>query len=66
MPPKRRAQGTGEASNTESIAQGSENPNLNAEQITQLVATAVAQILAGRPESQPPPDQQSEEIRKLR
>ncbi|KZV17924.1 receptor-like protein kinase FERONIA-like [Dorcoceras hygrometricum] len=66
MPPKRtRAQGTGETSNTEIIAQGSKNPTLTAAQIAELVATTVAQILANRPESRPQPDQQSEEIRKL-
>ncbi|KZV35831.1 hypothetical protein F511_25544 [Dorcoceras hygrometricum] len=67
MPPKRtRAQGTGETSNTESTTQGSENHNLTAAQIAELVATTVAQILTNRPESQPSPDQQSEVIRKLR
>ncbi|KZV26877.1 hypothetical protein F511_22438 [Dorcoceras hygrometricum] len=67
MPPKRtRTQGTtGETSRTESMTQGSENPNLTAEQIAELVATTVAQVLASRQESQPPSDQQSEEIRKL-
>ncbi|KZV45419.1 hypothetical protein F511_42386 [Dorcoceras hygrometricum] len=66
MPPKRtRAQGTGETSNTKGIAQGSENPTLTAAQIAELVATTVAQILANQPESRPPPDQQSEKIRKL-
>ncbi|KZV58068.1 hypothetical protein F511_42441 [Dorcoceras hygrometricum] len=67
MPPKRtRAQGTGETSNTESTAQGSENPNLTAAQIAQLVAATMEQILANRPEAHPQPDQQAEEIRKLR
>ncbi|KZV55639.1 hypothetical protein F511_26803 [Dorcoceras hygrometricum] len=66
MPPKRsRAQGTGETSNTESTAQGSENPNLTTTQIAQLVAATVEQILANQPESHPPPDRQIEEIRKL-
>ncbi|KZV35406.1 hypothetical protein F511_27909 [Dorcoceras hygrometricum] len=67
MPPKRkRAQGTGETSHTESIAHGLENPPLTAAQIVELVATTVAQVLASRPDSQPPPDQQTEEIRKRR
>ncbi|KZV32337.1 hypothetical protein F511_22594 [Dorcoceras hygrometricum] len=44
------------------MSQGSENPNLTVAQIAELVATTVAQIF---PQSQPPPDQQSEEIRKL-
>ncbi|KZV51825.1 hypothetical protein F511_11202 [Dorcoceras hygrometricum] len=67
MPPKRnRAQGTGETSRIESMSQGSENPNLTVAQIAELVATTVAQILANRPESHTPPDQQSEEIKKLR
>ncbi|KZV56009.1 hypothetical protein F511_12708 [Dorcoceras hygrometricum] len=67
MPPKRtRAQGTGETSRTESMSQGSENPSLTAAQIAELIATTGAHILADRPESHPPPDQQSEEIRKLR
>ncbi|KZV51710.1 hypothetical protein F511_13122 [Dorcoceras hygrometricum] len=66
MPPKRTtAQGTGETSNTESIAQGSENPTLTAAQIAELVATMVAQILANKPEPCRQSDQQSEEIRKL-
>ncbi|KZV48426.1 hypothetical protein F511_37767 [Dorcoceras hygrometricum] len=67
MPPKRtRAQGTGETSHMESISQGSENPPLTAAQIVELVATTMAQVLASRPDSQPPLDQQTEEIRKLR
>ncbi|KZV53193.1 zinc ion binding protein [Dorcoceras hygrometricum] len=66
MPPKRsRVQGTGETTNMESISQRSENPNLTAAQIAQLVSTTVEQILANRPESHPPPDQQAEEVRKL-
>ncbi|KZV14294.1 hypothetical protein F511_43757 [Dorcoceras hygrometricum] len=64
-PQRTRAQGTGETSGIESMSQGSENPNLTAAQIAQLVATTVEQILANQPESHPPPDQQSDEIRKL-
>ncbi|KZV36187.1 hypothetical protein F511_20086 [Dorcoceras hygrometricum] len=48
------------------MTQGSENPTLTPAQIAELVATTVAQILADRTESQPPPDPQAEEIRKLR
>ncbi|KZV58620.1 hypothetical protein F511_43695 [Dorcoceras hygrometricum] len=67
MPPKRtRAQGTGDTSNTKRLSQGSENPSLTAAQIAQLVAATVEQILTNRHVSRPPPDQQSEEIRKLR
>ncbi|KZV16075.1 DNA-dependent protein kinase catalytic subunit (ISS) [Dorcoceras hygrometricum] len=69
MPPKRtRTQRSGENSNTESIAQGSENPALTPAQIAELVATTVAQILAGQHAPQPPPnlDQQAEEIRRMR
>ncbi|KZV34333.1 hypothetical protein F511_37583 [Dorcoceras hygrometricum] len=55
MPPKRtRAQGTGETSHTQSLSLGSKNPSLTAEQIAQLIATTVEQILADRPESHPP------------
>ncbi|KZV32335.1 hypothetical protein F511_22592 [Dorcoceras hygrometricum] len=69
MPPKRtRTQRSGENSNTESTAQGSENPALTPAQIAELVATTVAQILAGQHAPQPPPnlDQQAEEIRRMR
>ncbi|KZV21533.1 hypothetical protein F511_14871 [Dorcoceras hygrometricum] len=65
LPKRTRAQGTGETSNTESTAQGSENPTLTTAQIAELVATTMAQILANQPESRQQPDQQSEEIRKL-
>ncbi|KZV49164.1 acyl-CoA dehydrogenase-related protein [Dorcoceras hygrometricum] len=62
MPPKRsRAQGTRETSSTESMSQGSENPNLTAAQIAQLVAATVEQILENRPELHPPPDKKSQE-----
>ncbi|KZV33635.1 hypothetical protein F511_12334 [Dorcoceras hygrometricum] len=69
MPPKRtRTQSNGENSNTESTAQGSENPALTSAQIAELVATTVAQILAGQHAPQPPPNlnQQAEEIRRMR
>ncbi|KZV39602.1 auxin response factor 5 [Dorcoceras hygrometricum] len=66
MPPKRsRAQGMGETSHMQSLSQGSENPSLTAEQIAQLVAATVEQILANRTESCLPPNQKAEEIKKL-
>ncbi|KZV30822.1 hypothetical protein F511_37019 [Dorcoceras hygrometricum] len=69
MPPRRtKARGTEENSNTESTTQGSENSTLTHAQIAELVATTVAQILAGQPAPQPPPnlDQQVGEIRRMR
>ncbi|KZV44739.1 hypothetical protein F511_37832 [Dorcoceras hygrometricum] len=48
MPPKRtRAQGTGETSNTESTAQGSENPTLTAVQIAELSNAIVGVVTTG-------------------
>ncbi|KZV50472.1 hypothetical protein F511_34916 [Dorcoceras hygrometricum] len=58
-----RLQETGETSRTENVSQGCENPPLTAAQIAQLVAATVEQILANRPEANPLPDQQTEEIR---
>ncbi|KZV58544.1 hypothetical protein F511_12371 [Dorcoceras hygrometricum] len=69
MPPKRtRTQRSGENSNTESTAPGSESTALTPAQIAELVATTVAQILASQHNPQPPPnlDQQAEEIRRMR
>ncbi|KZV23005.1 hypothetical protein F511_16756 [Dorcoceras hygrometricum] len=69
MPPKRtRTQRSGENSNTESTAPGSESTALTPAQIAELVATTVAQILASQHAPQPPPnlDQQAEEIRRMR
>ncbi|KZV20162.1 hypothetical protein F511_01019 [Dorcoceras hygrometricum] len=66
MPPRRsRLQETGETNRTENLSQGPENPNLTATQIAQLVVVTVEQILANRPDSNPPPDQQAEEIGRL-
>ncbi|KZV47856.1 hypothetical protein F511_38529 [Dorcoceras hygrometricum] len=67
MPPRRtRGRGNKETSRTENSSWSSENPSLTAAQIAELVATTVAQILAERSNSNPPPDQQAEELSKLR
>ncbi|KZV47437.1 hypothetical protein F511_22513 [Dorcoceras hygrometricum] len=67
MPPRRtRGRGNRETSRTENSSQILENPSLTAAQIAELVATTVAQILAERSNSNPPPDQQAEELRRLR
>ncbi|KZV55106.1 integral membrane peroxisomal protein importer-2 family [Dorcoceras hygrometricum] len=67
MPPRRSIlQETGETGCTENLSQGFENPNPTATQIAQLVAAIVEQILANRPGTNPQPDQQAEEIRRLR
>ncbi|KZV52540.1 hypothetical protein F511_20751 [Dorcoceras hygrometricum] len=67
MPPRKtRGRSNREADGTESLSQSSENPSLTAAQIAELVATTVEQILTERSNSNPPPDQQAEEIKKMR
>ncbi|KZV16422.1 hypothetical protein F511_30995 [Dorcoceras hygrometricum] len=58
---RRRLQGMGETSRTENLSQGPENPNFTATQIAQLATATVEQILANRPETNAPPDQQAED-----
>ncbi|KZV41941.1 hypothetical protein F511_22056 [Dorcoceras hygrometricum] len=64
MPPRRsRIQETGETSRTENLSQGPAKPNFTVAQIAQLVVATIEQILANWPDSNPPFDQQAEEIR---